>query len=130
MNKDHGGITLRNNLETGENFAEVCVTGSGEEIANLAGTEFRGKELVVEEAERTTATPQQPLCTLPDVAAGASKFSTSGPTSRPPDFLEYVIIDTTKYNDPYHVPSHAEVVHAIRCHHPNVPEEQRKVLRL
>ena len=100
MNKDHGGITLRNNLETGENFAEVCVTGSWEEIANLAGTEFHGKELVVEEAERTTATPQQPLRTLADVAAGASKFSTSGLTSRLPDFLEYVIIDTTKYKDP------------------------------
>ena len=134
MNMDLGGITLRNNPESGENFAEVCITGSGESIANLAGSEFRGKELVIEEGERAAETqqPQQqaPLLTLAEVAAVSAKSTMANPTSRPADFVEYVIIDTTKCNNPYHVPSHAEVVHAIRCQYPNILDEQRKVLRL
>ena len=72
--------------------------------------------------------PSSSLTTLAQVVANASPLR-SGEDLVEEHVHEYILIDTTRCNDCYSVPSHAAVVHAVGVQFPKLDDPDRMILR-
>ena len=95
-------------------------------ILQKDGEEFHGRMITVRDpAAPLTKLPGEALSTLAEVASASTPI-----TAQTPNIYEYVMLDATRHNNPYNIPSHSAVVHAIRCQFPDGQSEQRKIIRL
>ena len=106
-----------------------------EDILRKNGTNLNGNQVVIEEVTVVDNTAPQvasstpatlPPLTLAKVVAGGQ---TGSATAENRHIHEYVLVDTTRCNDCYNVPTHAAVVRALGTQFPKKDDPDRVVLR-
>ena len=107
------------------------------------GQSLDGEKVCIKQINPTPATIKAPaatapkLTTLADVAAHInplpeSRDSHVDPLNDPMSeevFVNFVTVDTTRCNDPFNVPSHAAIVHALGSQFPKSQDPDRVVIR-